>query len=321
MGLLASWIMRAAALCAAAAALGGCATPAAVNPRDPFEPVNRAVFEFNDGVDKVVIKPAAQVYRAVLPQPVRNGVRNFYGNLWDPWIGVNNLLQGKVEWAMGDMWRFTVNSTFGLAGINDVATDMGLDKHNEDFGQTLGRWGLESGPYLVLPILGPSSVRDGAGLIVDTYAYLPWRIPTWRKWSHYVAWRNSLTVLGFVSQRAVLLDANSIMDEAALDRYSFVRDAYLQRRRNLVYDGNPPPERTPEDGDAAALPDRLATEPSRAVAPAWTERFGPGSDFAPGAGARLVVGPRLPSNYVAVLAADGTVRERWTHEGMKGVSE
>lgn len=296
------WVTRAAALCAVAAALGGCATSAAMNPRDPFEPANRAVFAFNDGVDQVLIKPAAQAYRAVLPQPVRNGVRNFYGNLWDPWIGVNNLLQGKVEWAMNDLFRFVVNTTFGLAGVNDVATDMGLDKHNEDFGQTLGRWGFESGPYLVLPILGPSSVRDGTGLIADSYAYLPWHIPTWRKWNHYVAWRNSLTVLGFVSLRETLLDADRVLREAAIDRYAFVRDAYLQRRRNLVYDGEPPPEQ-PRENDAR-LPDDLTTEPSRAVAPAWEARSAPAQDT----DARRVVGPRVPANYAAVLAASALAR-------------
>ncbi|MCC6611479.1 MAG: VacJ family lipoprotein [Burkholderiales bacterium] len=306
------WVTRVAALCAAAAALGGCATPALVDPRDPFEPANRAVFEFNEGLDRTVIKPVAQVYRAVLPQPVRTGVRNFYGNLWDPWIGVNNLLQGKVEWAMSDMFRFAVNTTFGLGGINDVATDMRLEKHNEDFGQTLGRWGIEPGPYLVLPVLGPSTVRDGVGLIADTFGYLPWRIPTWRKWNHYVAWRNSLTALGFVSLRATLLDAESVVEEAALDKYSFVRDAYLQRRRSLIYDGEPPPEPAPEHGGNTALPDDLATEPSRAVAPAWAARAAPADDTgggrAPGAfapGALQLVDPRIPANYVAVLAAAG----------------
>lgn len=319
-GFLPKWVARIAAFCAAAAALGGCATPAAVDPRDPFEPANRAVFEFNEGVDKAVIKPVAQAYRAVLPQPVRNGVRNFYGNLWDPWIGVNNLLQGKVEWAISDLFRFAVNTTFGLGGINDVATDMRLDKHNEDFGQTLGRWGLDPGPYLVLPILGPSDVRDGVGLFVDTYAYLPWRIPTWRKWNHYVAWRNSLTALGFVSLRSSLLDTQSVLEEAALDKYSFVRDAYLQRRRNLVYDGEPPPERAPENGGNAALPDDLATEPSRAVAPPWTERSAPTRDTGGGrvsgavaSGAQQLVDPRVPANYLAVLAASGR-----SHDEQKG---
>jgi len=287
--------MLVAAAASAALGLGGCASTAALNPADPFEPANRAVFEFNEEVDKAFVKPVAQAYRAVLPQPVRTGVRNFYGNLWDPWIGLNNLLQGKVEWALNDLFRFAVNTTFGLGGINDVATDMRLEKHNEDFGQTLGRWGVESGPYLVLPILGPSSVRDGTGLLVDSYGYLPWRIPTWRKWDHYVAWRNSLTALGFVSLRASLLDAESVLEEAALDRYAFVRDAYLQRRRSLVYDGEPPRER-PAEG-AAAPPDDLALEPPRAVAPAW--------GASPWHRPRLqrMVAPRIPANYPAVLAA------------------
>lgn len=293
---------RIAAVCAALA-LGGCASTAALNPADPFEPANRAVFEFNDGVDRAFVKPVAQAYRAVLPQPVRNGVRNFYGNLWDPWIGLNNLLQGKVEWALNDLFRFVVNTSFGLGGIHDVATDMRLEKHNEDFGQTLGRWGAESGPYLVLPILGPSSVRDGAGLVVDSFGYLPWRVPTWRKWNHYVAWRNSLAALGFVSLRASLLDAESVLEQAALDRYAFVRDAYLQRRRNLVYDGDPPPVRREEERGAAPAHDDLALEPSRAPAPAWD---------AP-RGAHHLVDPRIPANYPAVLAA--AARPRAAGEG------
>ena len=233
-------ISLAAAALALVACLGGCATVTPTNPRDPLEPMNRAVFEFNDGVDKVVIKPVAQAYRAVLPQPVRTGVLNFFSNLQDPWIGVNNLIQGKPEEAFSDLFRFVTNTTFGLGGVLDVASDMGMDKHNEDFGQTLGVWGFPSGDYLVLPLLGPSSVRDGLGLIVDGYGYGPWWATRAIDPPHRVAWRNSLTGLDIVALRARLLDTEGIFEAAALDRYSFLRDAYLQRRRNLVYDGNPP---------------------------------------------------------------------------------
>jgi phospholipid-binding lipoprotein MlaA len=276
----------------------GCATTSA-DPRDPLEPLNRAVFTFNDELDKYTFKPVAQGYNFVLPQFVRTGVRNFFSNLQDPWIGVNNLLQGKVDWAMSDFFRFIANSTFGLAGLTDIATDMRMEKHNEDFGQTLGRWGLPSGAYLVLPILGPSTVRDGTGLIADAYAYLPWRIPTDQKFNHYVAWRNGLTILDTINIRANLLGSSDLLEQAALDRYTFVRDAYLQRRRSQIYDGNPPRERDNSGTDPA--PVSLETEPSRLPA-ALTWAHVP-----PFAAPQLqVVDPKVPDNYQAVLAAGRT---------------
>jgi len=293
----------------AAVALAGCATQRSPSPRDPFEPVNRATFEFNDNADKFVFKPVAEGYRAVLPEVVRTGVRNFFSNLRDPWNAVNQLLQGKVELALSDSWRFIVNSTFGIGGVMDVATDMRLPKHNEDFGQTLGVWGLDTGPYLVIPIWGPSSVRDGVGLVADVYAFLPWWIPDWLDWEHRVAWQNSLTALDFVNIRANLLDATNILEEAALDRYAFVRDAYFQRRRNLIYDGNPPPA-TDTDKAAAAAPVELDTEPAREpAAPALpvateTERPPSAAADAPPRQAVQVVEPKVPANYAAVLSAD-----------------
>ena len=296
----------------AALALAGCATQRAPSPSDPFEPVNRATFEFNDNADKFVFKPVAEVYRAVLPNVVLSGVRNFFANLRDPWIAVNQLLQGKVELALSDSWRFLVNSTFGIGGVMDVATDMRLPKHNEDFGQTLGVWGFESGPYLVIPLWGPSSVRDGVGLIADAYAFLPWWIPDWLDLQHRVAWQNSLTALDFVNIRANLLDATNILEEAALDRYAFVRDAYFQRRRSLIYDGNPPPATNAEKSDAEkaaeAAPVALDTDPAReppelALPPA-TETEPPPPAVSPER-AMQVVDPRIPANYAAVLAADG----------------
>lgn len=243
--------------------LSGCASTG--DPRDPIEPVNRAVYTFNDGVDRAVMKPVAQGYRAVLPSPVRTGVSNFFANLRDPWTAINQLLQGKVEAGLTDFMRFITNSTFGVAGLFDVASEAGMAKHNEDFGQTLGVWGLDTGPYLVLPIFGPSNVRDAAGTVVDSVAYVPWNGPEWFDWDHHVAWRNSLTALDFVNTRANLLDATSTLEEAALDKYAFVRDAYLQRRRSQVLDGQNPDRRSRaqemQDLDAARIPPEVQALP------------------------------------------------------------
>ncbi len=211
------------------------------DPRDPWEPLNRATFEFNDGVDRAFFKPVAEGYRFVMPGPARTAVSNFFSNLNDPWVALNQLMQGKVRLAVDDFGRFVWNSTIGLLGLIDVATDMGLPKHKEDFGQTLGVWGVDFGPYFVIPILGPSSVRDGTGLIADAFAFLPWQIPKWADFDHRVTWQWSLTGLDLIQTRANLLDASNILEEAALDRYAFVRDAYFQRRRYLIYDGDPPP--------------------------------------------------------------------------------
>jgi phospholipid-binding lipoprotein MlaA len=222
------------------ALLGGCASTN--NPRDPLEPLNRAVYKLNDGLDKVLLKPVATVYKTVLPQFVRTGVTNFYNNLYDVLTALNNLLQGKVGDAVSDIGRIAVNTTVGLAGFIDVATEVGLEKHKEDFGQTLGRWGINSGPYLQIPFFGPSSFRDGVGSAVD-FKLDPIRLI----WRNHMRTRNSVWALYIINLRANLLDSTKILDEAALDPYEFQRDAYLQRRRNLVYDGNPPPEKDDED--------------------------------------------------------------------------
>ena len=233
---------KAKRLCAAlllAGALAGCATSGG-NPADPLEPLNRVVFGFNDAADKAVIKPVARAYRAVLPGIVRTGVSNFFSNLEDVWISVNNVLQGKFREGFDDFTRVLFNSTFGVAGIFDFASDVGLQKHNEDFGQTLGWWGVGSGAYLVLPILGPSTVRDGFGMLLDTQADLVFRIDG-------VPVHNSLYATRAIGKRANLLDASSVIEQAALDKYAFIRDAWLQRRLDLVYDGDPP--RQPEEPD------------------------------------------------------------------------
>lgn len=221
-------------LALAAGVLAGCATSG--NPRDPIEGFNRAMFDINDGLDKAIVRPIAQGYEAALPAPVRKGVTNFFGNIGDVFIAVNNLLQGKVPEALSDVSRVAVNTTFGLLGVIDVASNLGLEKHEEDFGQTFGRWGAENGPYLVLPLFGPSTLRDAIGLIADTHAD-----PV--VWVDDVSSRNVLLATRAIDNRAGLLSADKIVEEAALDRYSYMRDAYLQRRRSLIYDGDPPREK------------------------------------------------------------------------------
>ena len=204
------------------------------DPRDPLEPLNRVIHDFNETVDRVAMKPIAQGYRAITPGFVRTGVRNFFSNLEDVGVMANNLLQFKIEQGAGDFMRLAVNSTFGLLGVLDVASEMGLRKHDEDFGQTLGRWGINAGPYLVLPFFGPSNFRDTAGMFVDKNYSDPVR--------HIddVGVRNRTAVLRVVSRRTDLLDAKAAVDMAALDGYEFTRDFYLERRQALVHDGRPP---------------------------------------------------------------------------------
>jgi len=209
--------------------LSGCATTA--NPDDPLEGYNRAMFSFNEQVDKVVVKPAAQAYEFVLPRFVRTGVGNFIGNLEDPWIGLNNLLQGKGADGMSDLMRFFVNSTFGLLGVLDVATEMGLPKHDEDLGQTLGRWGVGEGAYIVLPFFGPRTVRDAVALPADRAAQNPVNID-------HVPTRNSYTALRITHVRSTFLGTERTVDEATIDKYAYTRDFYLEQRRYKVSDGN-----------------------------------------------------------------------------------
>lgn len=222
---------------AAAFALGGCATTAAVgNGRphvDPFEGFNRAMFAFNETLDDALVRPAARAYEAAVPELIRWMVSNFFANLGDLGTAVNQLLQGKPLMAGSDLMRFAINSTIGFGGIADVATDLGLERNREDFGQTLGRWGIASGPYLVLPVFGPSSVRDGVGLAVD------WRTDLLNH-AGSEGRENNLRLLRAIDTRASLLKATGVIEGAALDKYLFVRDGYLQRRRNLVWDGDPP---------------------------------------------------------------------------------
>jgi phospholipid-binding lipoprotein MlaA len=227
----------------------GCATTAS-DSRDPFEGFNRAMYSFNDGFDQAIGKPVATAYHDALPSFVRTGVRNFFANIADLLIGANNLLQGKPADAVTDWARFAFNSSFGILGLIDIASDIGIEKHDEDFGQTFGRWGVGDGAYLVWPFLGSSGVRDSVGLVFDigldpVLQHEPIRV------------RNAMTILRATGKRADLLDASRILEEAALDKYVFQRDAYLQRRRSLVYDGDPPRA-------ARELPRADATEPGPA---------------------------------------------------------
>jgi len=236
--------------------LAGCASTAERDPRDPFEPLNRGIYRFNDKVDTAIARPLATTYQKVVPAEVRGRVRNFFGNIGDFFIGVNNFLQGKFEDGVSDWARFAFNTTIGLFGIHDVATDMGYEKHNEDFGQTFGRWGAPSGPYLILPILGSSTVRDGISTGIDLYVD-----PVTEVRPYHLQY--ALQGLRLTQTRADLLDASRILEEAALDKYVFQRDAYLQRRRSLIYDGRPPREKEPDDDadkDKKPLPEEKAPQ-------------------------------------------------------------
>jgi phospholipid-binding lipoprotein MlaA len=212
-----------------------CATPSGGDPRDPWEGLNRKTFAFNDAVDRAVLKPAAKGYVAVTTPFVRARVSSFFENIADIGTGLNDILQGKLPYAINDFGRILVNTTFGVAGLWDVASTLGADKRDEDFGQTLGWWGIPSGPYFVIPFLGPSTARDAPARAVDP----SWYYSTWVD-NDPVYW--SLWGLDKVRSRAELFKAESVLDQAALDRYLFVRDAWLQRRQNQVYDGKPPLE-------------------------------------------------------------------------------
>ena len=233
------WAAAAAALLVAAGAAQAQST------NDPLEGWNRAVFGFNEGLDAAVLKPVATGYKTVVPELVRNGVSNVFSNIGDGWSAINQLLQGKPVAAAQMTMRVATNTLFGIAGLFDVASDLGIERQPEDFGQTLGRWGLPAGPYFVLPLLGPSSLRDTAALPID----LQWRPAALSQDS---ATQIGLSTLQLIDIRASLLGASRIVDDIALDNYVFVRDGYLSRRRSLVYDGDPPDIPEPNDEPPAA---------------------------------------------------------------------
>ena len=230
------------------AASSGCATGPERNPADPLEPMNRATWRFNDALDRAIAKPVARGYNKIVPKPVRTGVGNFFSNLGDVTVMLNNFAQLRVQDGLSDLMRIAVNTSFGLLGVLDVATPAGLPKHDQDFGLTLGHYGVASGPYLVLPLFGPSTFRDAAGFGIDQYGspatYAEPRV------------RNTLWGINFVSTRARYLDATNLLEQAALDEYLFVRDAYLAQRQSRLDQGKPErlPDYEAEHKDAEAAP-------------------------------------------------------------------
>ncbi len=222
----------------------GCASTEYVeNERDPWQGFNRTVYGFNDTLDQALLKPAAKGYQAVAPDFVETGVRNFFSNINDVSVAFNNLLQGKVADAVSDVGRVLFNTTIGLLGLFDVASEMGLQKHNEDFGQTLAAWGVDSGPYLMLPFFGPSTLRDSTSVPVDNFLLNPINHIDMEKSD-----RMYLMAVDVVSVRAELLSLEKTVDEIATDKYSFIRDAYLDRRNYLVHDGAPPEDESLYEG-------------------------------------------------------------------------
>ena len=271
----------------AAALLAGCSTirTARAGPGqrlDPWENFNRKVFAFNESLDANLLKPVATAYVNVVPQPVRTSVTNFFGNMLDAWSAVNNVLQGKAQNAFQDLMRVGTNTLFGMFGAIDVAADMGLDHQYEDFGQTLGRWGFGAGAYLVLPVLGPSSVRDAIGLPLDRAASPALLINDGQT-------KVGVTVLQVVNTRATLLGATRVIDDISLDKYTFVRDAYLQRRRSLVFDGDAPEAPDQQGGAGPASGQGTAVE---------------GAASAPG-GAASAPAARAPAPAASAPAAEG----------------
>jgi phospholipid-binding lipoprotein MlaA len=246
-------------------ALGGCQTlrDARAGPGqrlDPWENWNRKVFAFNEGLDEYVLFPVATVYAKIVPQFARRGVDNFFNNAADAWSAVNNVLQAKPEPAFQDVVRFTTNSVFGFFGVLDIASEFGLEHHFEDLGQTFGHWGFGAGAYIVWPLLGPSSVRDSVALPVDRWLASPAVV------INDGAWVWGIIGLQIINTRANLLGASKLLDDIALDKYSFLRDAYLQRRRSLVFDGDAPD--LPEAPEAPETPEAAASAQPAASAAA-----------------------------------------------------
>jgi phospholipid-binding lipoprotein MlaA len=278
------------AISLALVALTGCAAPHAKNPADPFEGFNRGVYQFNDTVDKAIAKPVAQGYNKVMPDLGKTMVTNFFSNLNDVVVTANDLLQFKFIQALSDGMRVLVNSTVGVAGLIDVAS-MHLEKHNEDFGQTLGYWGVGSGPYLMLPILGPSSFRDGIGDLGDSQIS-----PVSN--TYPIRTRNQMYLTRGINRRAELLSAENVMDGAIIDRYSFIRDAYLQRRQSLVCDGKLPHDNYEDDSDSMDEPAASAV-PATPATPEKPEVNKPQSSIQPAAAENemLVTSIEKPAVY------------------------
>ena len=249
----ASWLAAAGMLLA----LAGCAS-GPPNPRDPFEPFNRKALQFNEGVDAMALKPLATVYRQQVPPLVRTGVSNFFNNMSDAWSFVNSLLQLKFANAAENAMRVNVNTFFGLGGILDIASDLNIERHREDFGQTLGRWGVPAGPFIMLPILGPSTLRDSLALTIDRKGDPVSHVTPWND-------RYELYTLRAVDRRSNLLRVGTVLEEAALDKYTFIRDSHMQKRRAEVTEREsvvPPPE------SSGQIPPTPAPEAAPAPPPA-----------------------------------------------------
>ena len=245
-------------LALAIGSLQGCATHAGVrgdNPRDPFEPFNRHVTDFNEGLDRVLLRPTATLYREKVPPLMRTGVSNFFGNLSDAWSAINALLQFRLHDAEENLARFHLNTMFGVFGIFDIASDLNIERHREDFGQTLGRWGVPAGPYVVLPLFGPSTLRDTIAMPVDRrYDPVSFIDPAGTRTARYA--------LRVVDVRSNLLRVSNVLEEAALDRYSFTRDAYLQKRRAEIYQPDEDREVPPPLPDESNLPPEPPAAPA-----------------------------------------------------------
>jgi phospholipid-binding lipoprotein MlaA len=287
---------RSAGVCLLAAALlAGCATtgPNATpgQKADPWEGWNRKVYAFNEVVDTSVLKPVAETYRDVVPQLVRTGVGNVLGNIGDVWSAANQLLQGKVQLGLEMGMRVLTNTVFGLGGLLDPATEMGLTRRSEDFGQTLGTWGVGNGPFIVLPLLGPSTLRDTTGLVLDRQSSPSSLVD---KTSEQLA----VTALEVVDLRASLLSTTDLLDQVALDKYSFMRDAYLSRRRDQVYDGAPPMDIF-DDQDYGDESPAAPASPASAASAASAARSTPVKPVAAATAARAAV-------QAAVQAADNS---------------
>ena len=227
--------------------LSGCATGPDANPQDPLEPLNRQVQQFNDAVDRTVVRPVAVAYRDTVPLPVRTGVNNFFNNLSDFWSFINASLQARPQEAVENFTRVKINTFFGFGGVLDIATEAGVERTPLDFGHTLGRWGVPPGPYLVLPLMGPSTVRDTVGRVVDQNADPIGTVEP-------SADRGALTVLRLADTRTELLPATDMVDRIALDRYSFIRDAFLQRRAAQIHSDELPYEEPAPAPNPAPVP-------------------------------------------------------------------
>jgi phospholipid-binding lipoprotein MlaA len=279
--------VNSAAVMVAVAMLAGCATVTTPTKGDPFESYNRTMFTINDKIDQVALKPLAKGYVYVTPQPVRDSVTNFFGNIGDIYTAANNLVQLKIADGVSDIMRVVMNSIFGVAGLFDVASVAGLPKHTQDFGLTLGHYGVPAGPYVVLPLLGPSTVRDTAGTVVDYFGSVTSYVdPTW--------FRTTLFGVQLVNTRANLLGAGDVLSGAALDKYSFVRNAYLQRRQYLIGGDNS------ASGSSESLPkyEDVGTAPASSATAAPAAASGAAAASEPGATSvppDRMVPPRIPS--------------------------